>query len=81
MFICFYSKNAVKRVIIWTVNILSGIPSIIYGFFGMIVVLKLIENSFSLSTGESVLAGSLILSIMIIPFSTQIGRASCRERV
>ena len=31
MFICFYSKNAVKRVIIWTVNILSGIPSIIYG--------------------------------------------------
>ena len=41
MFICFYSKNAVKKVIIWTVNILSGIPSIIYGFFGMIVILKL----------------------------------------
>jgi len=77
MFICFYSKNAVKKVIIWTVNILSGIPSIIYGFFGMIVILKLLENSFSLSTGESVLAGSLILSIMIIPFFV----GSCIERI
>ena len=77
MFICFYSKNAIKRVIIWTVNILSGIPSIVYGFFGMIVILKLLENSFSLSTGESVLAGSLILSIMIIPFFV----GSCIEKI
>ena len=77
MFICFYSKNVVKRIIIWTVNILSGIPSIVYGFFGMIVILKLLENSFSLSTGESVLAGSLILSIMIIPFFV----GSCIERI
>jgi phosphate ABC transporter, permease protein PstC len=77
MFICFYSKNAIKRVIIWTVNILSGIPSIVYGFFGMIVILKLLESSFSLSTGESVLAGSLILSIMIIPFFV----GSCIEKI
>ena len=77
IFICFYSKNAIKRVIIWTVNILSGIPSIVYGFFGMIVILKLLENSFSLSTGESVLAGSLILSIMIIPFFV----GSCIEKI
>ena len=77
MFICFYSKNLTKKIIIWTVNILSGIPSIVYGFFGMTVILKILEKTFSLSTGESILAGSLILSIMIIPFFV----GSCIERI
>ncbi|RRD39611.1 phosphate ABC transporter permease subunit PstC [Leptotrichia sp. OH3620_COT-345] len=68
MYICFYSKGVTKKIIIWTVNILSGIPSVIYGFFGLTIILKVLEKNFSMSTGESVIAGGLILSIMIIPF-------------
>lgn len=68
LYICFYSKGIIRKVLTWTVNILSGIPSIIYGFFGMTVILRKIEDVFSLSTGESVLAGALVLSIMIVPF-------------
>ena len=68
LYICFYSKGFTKKMLIWLINILSGIPSIIYGFFGMTVILKKIENIFSMSTGESILAGSLVLSIMIVPF-------------
>lgn len=67
LFICFYTKKS-KVLLIWLINILAGIPSIIYGFFGMIIIVKNIERIFKISAGESVLAGSIILSIMILPY-------------
>ena len=67
LYICFYTKNS-KVFLIWLINILAGIPSIIYGFFGMIIIVKNIERIFKISAGESVLAGSIILSIMILPY-------------
>ena len=67
LYICFYTKNS-KVFLIWLINILAGIPSIIYGFFGMIIIVKNIEKIFKVSAGESVLAGSIILSIMILPY-------------
>lgn len=67
IFICFYAKKS-KILISWCINILAGIPSIIYGFFGMIIIVKNIEKVFKLSAGESVLAASLLLSIMILPY-------------
>lgn len=67
LYLCFYTKNS-KVFLIWLINILAGIPSIIYGFFGMIIIVKNIERIFKISAGESVLAGSIILSIMILPY-------------
>ena len=67
LYICFYTKNS-KVFLIWLINILAGIPSIIYGFFGMIIIVKNIEKIFKVSAGESILAGSIILSIMILPY-------------
>ena len=67
IFISFYTKKS-KVLLIWLINILAGIPSIIYGFFGMIIIVKNIEKIFKVSAGESVLAGSIILSIMILPY-------------
>ncbi len=67
LYLCFYTKKS--RVLLrWLINILAGIPSIIYGFFGMITIIKNIEKIFKVSAGESVLAGSIILSIMILPY-------------
>ena len=67
LFISFYTKKS-RVLLIWLINILAGIPSIIYGFFGMIIIVKNIEKIFKVSAGESVLAGSIILSIMILPY-------------
>ena len=67
LFISFYTKKS-RVLLIWLINILAGIPSIIYGFFGMIIIVKNIERIFKISAGESVLAGSIILSIMILPY-------------
>ena len=67
LFISFYTKKS-RVILIWLINILAGIPSIIYGFFGMIIIVKNIEKIFKVSAGESILAGSIILSIMILPY-------------
>ena len=67
LYICFYTKKS-RVLLIWLINILAGIPSIIYGFFGMIIIVKNIEKIFKVSAGESILAGSIILSIMILPY-------------
>ncbi|NLY09547.1 MAG: phosphate ABC transporter permease subunit PstC [Tissierellia bacterium] len=68
IYICFYSPQKIKKMLLWTIGLLAGIPSITYGFFALFVIVKDLEKLFSMSAGESVLAGAIILSIMILPF-------------
>ncbi|KXB46902.1 hypothetical protein HMPREF3188_00626 [Tissierellia bacterium KA00581] len=68
LYICFYTNKAFYIFLKWLINILAGIPSIIYGFFGLFVIVKFLEKTLKISAGETVLAASLILSIMIIPY-------------
>lgn len=64
---CFMNQS-LKRKTKAIINILAGIPSVIYGFLGLVLLIPIFEKSFNMSAGESVLAGSIILSIMIIPY-------------
>lgn len=63
-----YANNRVKKVIRGIIDILAGIPSVVYGFIGLLVVVKFLEVNFSFASGESVLAGGIVLSIMVLPF-------------
>lgn len=49
------------------IELLAGIPSVVYGFFGLVVIVPLIQKIFSLPVGETGLAGSIILAIMALP--------------
>jgi len=49
------------------IEILSAIPSIVFGFFGMVVVAPFIQNLFQIPTGLCALTGSVVLGIMAIP--------------
>lgn len=49
------------------VELLAGIPSVVYGFFGLVVLVRLIQDLGGLSSGESVLAGAILLAIMALP--------------
>ena len=65
----FMAKFCPKKLFKWLmppINLLAGIPSIVYGFFGMVVVVPIIRNLFG-GTGNSVLTVSIILGIMILP--------------
>jgi phosphate transport system permease protein len=56
-------RNILKPVI----ELLAGIPSVVYGFFGLIVIVPAIQNLFNLPVGETALAGSIVLAIMALP--------------
>lgn len=48
-------------------ELLAGIPSVVYGFFGLVVLVPFIQNIFNLAVGETALVGSIILAIMALP--------------
>ena len=49
------------------IELLNGIPSVVYGFFGLAVIVPFLQQTFNLPVGESGLAGSLVLAIMALP--------------
>lgn len=49
------------------IELLSGIPSMVYGFFGLIVVVPIVQKTFGLDVGETALSGAIILAIMALP--------------
>lgn len=49
------------------IELLSGIPSVVYGFFGLIVIVPIIQKTFGLDVGETALSGAVILAIMALP--------------
>jgi len=57
----------VKQVLKPAVELLAGIPSVVYGFFGLIVLTNFIRVTFDLPTGETWLAASVLLGIMALP--------------
>jgi phosphate transport system permease protein len=50
-----------------TIELLAGIPSVVYGFFGLVVVVPFIQKTLQLPVGETAFAGSLILAVMALP--------------
>jgi phosphate transport system permease protein len=58
-----WAKNILKPA----TELLAGIPSVVYGFFGLIVLTDVIRTTFDIPTGETWLAGSILLGIMALP--------------
>jgi len=56
-------RNILKPVI----ELLAGIPSVVYGFFGLVVIVPFLQKLFQLPVGETALAGSVVLGIMALP--------------
>ena len=54
------------------IELLAGVPSIVYGFLGVIILVSYLQDSFDMLTGRSILAGAILLGIMYIPYLTTI---------
>lgn len=63
---------AYREILKPILEILAGIPSVVYGFFGLVVLVPFIQNTFHTPTGESALAGAIVLAIMALPTITSI---------
>lgn len=63
-----YVKGQLRVVIRGIIDVLAGIPSVVYGFIGLLVLVKFFETTLGLSSGESVLAGGILLAVMVLPY-------------
>ena len=61
------ANKKVRAVIEAAVNLLAGIPSVVYGLVGMLVLVPAIREIFNVPDGASLLAAIIVLAIMILP--------------
>ena len=61
------ASEKMKKILKPVIELLGGIKSVVYGFFGLIVIVPLLQDVFGLPVGESGLAGALVLAIMALP--------------
>ena len=76
----FMAKFCPKRIykpLKTMVDLLAGIPSIVYGFFGLMVLVPLVQQLFG-GSGKGVLTASVLLGIMILPTIISVSEASIR---
>jgi phosphate transport system permease protein len=67
IFISELAPGRLKAVLKSAIELLSGIPSVVYGFFGLLVLTDWLRVNFDLATGKGWAAGSILLGIMALP--------------
>ena len=77
LFMARFCPPRAYRVLKPLVELLAGIPSIVYGFFGMMVLVPFVRNAFG-GDGNSVLTAALLLGIMILPTIIGVSEAALR---
>ena len=78
IFLAKLAPAPVAAVIRTAVQLLAGIPSVVYGLVGMIVLVPLIRTTFSLGSGACLLAAILVLSIMVLPSIINVSETALR---
>lgn len=73
------SPRVSNRLLQPAVEIFVGIPSVVYGWVGLTVLVPLIQKIFNLQYGYSVLAGGIVLAVMIFPTITSVSADSIRN--
>ncbi|HHV13977.1 MAG TPA: phosphate ABC transporter permease subunit PstC [Clostridiales bacterium] len=77
VFMARFCPQKLYRIIKPSVDLLAGIPSVVYGFFGLMVIVPFIRD-FLGGSGSSMLAASVILGIMILPTIVNVSEAAIR---
>ncbi len=78
IFIAEVAPKRIGKIISGAVELLAGIPSVLYGVFGLAVIVPWIMNTFNLPKGQSLLAIIIVLSIMMLPTIVTVSETAIR---
>lgn len=67
-----YITGKIKYYLMSIIDMLAGAPSVIVGFIGLMLVIPWIEDIFSIASGETALAGGIVLGFMMLPHEVSI---------
>lgn len=76
VFIVYYCPRFLKKIYMQIINLLAGIPSLVYGYFGLVLLKPLMEKVFGVGSASGLLLSTAVLSIMILPTITSLVRNS-----
>lgn len=77
VFLAKFCPAKLYKILKPAVELLAGIPSIVYGFFGLMVIVPIMQNSFG-GSGKGVLTASVLLGIMILPTIISVSETNIR---
>lgn len=77
VFMAHLCPKKLYRVLKPALDLLAGIPSIVYGFFGLVVLVPIVQNVFG-SSGKGILTASILLGIMILPTIISVTESALR---
>ena len=77
VFMARYCPEKLYRVLKPAIDLLAGIPSIVYGFFGLMVIVPLVQE-YAGGSGKSLLTSAILLGIMILPTIISVSEANIR---
>jgi phosphate transport system permease protein len=77
VFMARYCPYSLYRIFKPAIDLLAGIPSIVYGFFGLMVIVPIVQDLFG-GSGKSLLTASILLGIMILPTIINVTESSLR---
>ncbi len=77
IFMAEFCPRKLYRVLKPAIELMAGIPSIVYGFFGLVVIVPIMQDLFG-GSGKSVLTASLLLGIMILPTIIGVAESAIR---
>jgi phosphate transport system permease protein len=79
MFVAEFSSVKLASVIRGGIELLAGIPSVVFGFFGLMVVVPAVKTIFAVPSGNTMLSASFVLALMLLPTVFTIAETSLRS--
>jgi len=78
LFMSEFLKPKTASIIRSGVELLAGIPSVVYGFFGLMVIVPFVRSTFNVPSGNTLLSAIIVLALMILPTVITIAETSLR---
>ncbi len=78
IFLAEIAPKSVAKIISPAVQLLAGIPSVLYGVFGLALIVPFLQNQFDLARGQSLIAVILVLAIMMLPTIVTVAETAIR---
>ena len=77
IFMAYFCPEKLYGILKPAVELLAGIPSVVYGFFGLVMLVPLVRDNFG-GTGFGILTASILLGIMLLPTVISVAEAALR---
>ena len=79
IFVAKMANDKIGKLVRSSVDLLSGIPSVVYGLVGMIIIVPMVREAFNLPDGANLFSAIIVLTVMILPSVISVSETAIRS--